>query len=256
LKISEGMGDEQEIAAYTGPIAKEMEYRGKMSWDSQTTGFLLWSFWRCGGCILIGMGLHRWRFFHGEWGKAAYWGIALFCISTGCTMTAMGIVNNDDAQWDATYLWRFGLDFNYVGSLLTALGYMALGVLVAERIGLAAEVRRGDWWTRGLSAVAMPLRAVGKTALSNYIFQSLVGTTIAYAHLMPNGMRLGLGRFGSLSRSELLPIVLEVWAVQLVLSVVWMRFFKQGPLEWTWHKLVYLGRVYPMRPREGEAVRL
>jgi uncharacterized membrane protein YeiB len=38
--------------------------------------------------------------------------------------------------------------------------------------------------------------------------------------------------------------------VQLVLSVWWLRHFRQGPLEWSWHKLVYLGKPYPTRPRE------
>jgi uncharacterized protein len=253
-RLTAGMSDAAEIAAYTGPIGEEFAYRARMSFDGQTTVFLVWTLWRCGGCILIGMGLHRWRFFHGDWGKPAYTGMALFTIATGWTMTALGILYNHDMEWDNNALWTFGVYFNYVGSLLAALGYMAVGVLVAQAAGeYKGGVRNGSGALRGVLA---PIRAVGKTALSNYIFQSVVGTTVSYAHLFPTtngGFQLGFGWMGKVSRAGLLPIVIVTWAAQLILSVLWLRYFRQGPLEWLWHKLVYVGRPYPVRPQEGVA---
>jgi uncharacterized protein len=255
--VTQGMDDASELAAYTGPLSAELAYRARMSWDGQTTVFLTWTLWRCGGCILIGMGLHRWRFFHGAdggWGKPAYAALAIFGIGLGWTVTTLGIFYNAEQEWDNYPLWRFGVHFNYVGSMLAALGYMAVGVLVADWAGVYGGSRQGGagWLNRLLG----PIRAVGKTALSNYLFQSLVGTTLAYAHIVTIGdakVQLGLGWMGKVSRAGLLPIVLVTWAVQLALSVWWLRHHRQGPFEWAWHKLVYLGRPYPVRPQEAAA---
>jgi uncharacterized protein len=72
---------------------------------------------------------------------------------------------------------------------------------------------------------------VGRTALSNYILQSVIGTTIFYGY--------GLGYYGWVSRAGLIPIVLAVWTFQLIVSTLWLDRFKQGPLEWLWHRIVY-----------------
>lgn len=75
-----------------------------------------------------------------------------------------------------------------------------------------------------------PLSSVGRLALSNYLFQSIV------AGFLFNGY--GLGLHGQLVRSELWPLVLAVWAVQLVASVLWLRRFRQGPMEALWRRLM------------------
>ena len=76
------------------------------------------------------------------------------------------------------------------------------------------------------------LAAVGRMAFSNYIFHSLVCTTIFYGH--------GFGLFGKVERVGQLAIVLAIWAFQLVVSPVWLRYFLFGPLEWLWRSLTYL----------------
>ncbi|EPU0331458.1 DUF418 domain-containing protein, partial [Enterobacter hormaechei] len=38
-------------------------------------------------------------------------------------------------------------------------------------------------------------------------------------------------------RLTLLAFVIPVWIVNVVFSVVWLRFFRQGPLEWAWRRL-------------------
>ena len=82
-------------------------------------------------------------------------------------------------------------------------------------------------------------------AFSNYILQTLVCTTLFYGH--------GFGLFASLERTAQMLIVLAVWVLQLVVSPVWMRHFRYGPLEWLWRSLVYLSiqpfRRHPRRRR-------
>ncbi|MFY4815717.1 DUF418 domain-containing protein, partial [Haloarcula sp. AONF1] len=86
--------------------------------------------------------------------------------------------------------------------------------------------------------VTRAVSAVGRTAFPNYLFKRVIATTIFYGH--------GLGLFGSVSRVEAMGIVVGIWAVQIVLSVVWLRYFRFGPVEWVWRTLTY-GEAQPMR---------
>jgi uncharacterized protein len=221
-------GNDLELTAYRGGWWQQMDHRFWASLGSQTTGFLEWSLWRCGGCILIGMALHRLNFFRGAWRRSTYAAIAALAIPIGWAITASGIVFNETIRWDETSdslynVWGYGVEFNYWGSLVTELGYLGLGVLVA--VWAAAPARAF------LHQCLWPLRAIGRTALSNYIAQSLIATTIFYGH--------GFGLYGSLTRLQLLYVVVPVWALQLIISPIYLRCFRQGPLEWLWHRLVY-----------------
>jgi uncharacterized protein len=86
---------------------------------------------------------------------------------------------------------------------------------------------------RPLEAVLAPM---GRAALTNYILASaliLAGDTIWHF-----GDRTDYGRvvlFG-----------VAVGVIQAVLSIVWLRFFQYGPLEWLWRCLTWW-RVVPLR---------
>jgi uncharacterized membrane protein YeiB len=45
--------------------------------------------------------------------------------------------------------------------------------------------------------------------------------------------------FGSLSLLQLLYMCLAIYAIQIVFSSVWLRFFSYGPLEWFCRMLTY-----------------
>jgi uncharacterized protein len=81
------------------------------------------------------------------------------------------------------------------------------------------------------------LAAVGRTALTNYLMQSIICTTVFYGH--------GLGLFGRVERIGQIGIVLAVWIVQIAASMLWLRYFRYGPAEWLWRSLTYL-RVQPI----------
>ena len=115
-----------------------------------------------------------------------------------------------------------------MGSLGVSLGYIALVMLVAKS---------GRW-----PQVIRPLAAVGRTALSNYLFQTIAATFIFYGH--------GLGLFGQVERTGQLLIVFAIWAVQLTLSTLWLRRFRFGPAEWLWRSLTY-GRWQPLRVKDA-----
>ncbi len=75
-------------------------------------------------------------------------------------------------------------------------------------------------------------------ALSNYLTHSIVCTTLFYGY--------GFGLFGHINRTGLAAIVLTIWVAQLVISPIWLRYFRYGPAEWLWRSLTY-GQPQPMR---------
>ncbi len=107
-----------------------------------------------------------------------------------------------------------------VGAPALSIAYMSAITLLAER----------DVWRRRL----MPLVAVGRTALSNYLLQSLVCTTIFYGY--------GLGLFGQVGPAAGAALAVAVYAIQIPLSVWWLRRFQFGPMEWLWRSLTYMKR--------------
>lgn len=79
--------------------------------------------------------------------------------------------------------------------------------------------------------------APGRMALTNYIGQSVWGMAIYY------GIGLGLG--ASMGLSLVVPVAVGVWLVEALFSLLWLRLFNFGPLEWIWRMLTY-GRRFPL----------
>jgi len=75
------------------------------------------------------------------------------------------------------------------------------------------------------------LGAVGRMALTNYLMQTLICTTLFYGH--------GLGLYGQVERNEQILIVVGIWAVQLTIAPFWLRYYHFGPTEWLWRSLTY-----------------
>ena len=107
---------------------------------------------------------------------------------------------------------------------LIALGYASVLILA---------------WKAGAARWLSPLAAAGRMALTNYLAQSAIMTSLFY------GGR-GLGLMGQVDRPALWIIVLLIWALQLVWSPLWLSRFRMGPAEWVWRSLTY-GRAMPIR---------
>lgn len=79
-----------------------------------------------------------------------------------------------------------------------------------------------------------PLRAFaasGRVALSNYVAQSLVMTTVFYPYAG--------AQWGQWGAAACLGLALAVGLLQLPISAWWLRRFGSGPLEWLLRALVY-----------------
>ena len=71
-----------------------------------------------------------------------------------------------------------------------------------------------------------PLAAVGRLALTNYLAQSVVVTTLLYGY--------GFGLYGRIGMLEGLLIAVAVFGLQTAASVWWVARFQSGPVEWVW----------------------
>ena len=76
---------------------------------------------------------------------------------------------------------------------------------------------------------------VGRMALSNYLFQTIIMIIIFYNF----GFNL-IGKIGLLHTSGIAILIL---VLQIILSHIWLRHFKFGPLEWIWRSLTYKKRI-------------
>lgn len=107
---------------------------------------------------------------------------------------------------------------------LHQLGSLSLALVYASAVLLLPTT----WYARA------PLRwlgNVGRTALSNYLSQSVLCTFVFYSW--------GLGLFATLTRAQLWGVAAIVWVVQLTVSALWLRWFVMGPVEWAWRSLTW-----------------
>lgn len=190
----------------------------------QTVGFALFLGWIAGGRMLVGMALMKLGVFSAERSRRFYLGLLLLCYGIGYPLVVAAAIVQVRTDFDAIALLGGGGQLNSAGSALVSIGHAAAVILLYRAFP-------GGWLTRRLAAV-------GRMALTNYLMQSVIATTIFYGY--------GFGLYGTLDRVGLAGVVAAVWAVQLWLSPVWLARFRFGPAEWLWRSLTY-GRAEPFR---------
>jgi uncharacterized protein len=85
------------------------------------------------------------------------------------------------------------------------------------------------------------LAAVGQMAFTNYVSHSIICNVIFLGY--------GFSMYGKLQRYELYFIVVGIWVFQLIVSPIWLKYFRFGPLEWVWRSLTY----WKLQPMKREA---
>ena len=163
--------------------------------------------------MFLGMALFRWRVITGERSLGFYATMMLLGYAVGVTVNVA----------EHLAMWRGGFspevwwpNFTYeVSRLPTTLGHLGLIMLL--------------WKAGALSFVGDALRAIGKLALTNYLGQSLIAAVIFY----------GLGWWNHLTWAELWMLCVAIWIAQAVFSLLWLRLFAMGPLEWALRAIAY-----------------
>jgi uncharacterized protein len=223
-----------EIATFRSGWLQQMPVRSGEALFMETFIFGVLLGWKTIGNMLLGMALFKWRVVTGEQPRPVYQRMAVTGFLVGLPIVAFGIWRNFAAGWDARYSFFFGSQFNYWGSIIVDMGWMGAVMLACSSTGLA-----------GLKAA---LAALGRTAFSGYILQTLICSALFYGN--------GLGLFGAVSRVQQISIVVAIWIVQLVLAPLWIRRFAYGPLEWLWRSLTYWQRMPFLQPARSRGAEL
>lgn len=184
--------------------------------------------WDIGSAMLLGMALLGFGFFGNNIPARKYLLIAIPCLLIGLSLGFLRNYNTDLKLADyAKYIDRHWLPpafFFPLERLLLAVSYASFAMLLL-RLNFAGRL----WRTLG---------TVGKMAFTNYFLQTILCTIFFYGY--------GLGNYGRLTQLQLYFVVAEVWLMQIVFSVLWMRYFTIGPVEWLWRWLTY-GKKLPIR---------
>ncbi len=178
-----------------------------------------------GSMMLLGMALFGFGFFGSSFSKSKYLIIAVIGISTGLLLAWLRVEWQHYKLLDyAKYIEHKVVDpyqFFPIERLLMALGYASLLMLLIQ--------------SKVLNGFCKALAAVGKMAFTNYFMQTIICTIFFYGY--------GFGYFGRLSQIQLYLFVAEIWLVQIVYSIFWLRFFEYGPVEWLWRCLIIRKRI-------------
>lgn len=81
------------------------------------------------------------------------------------------------------------------------------------------------------------LAPVGQMALTNYLSQTVICTTLFYGY--------GFGLYNEINPFPRLLLIFGIYGAQIVVSHLWLRRFRFGPMEWLWRSLTY-GKAQPM----------
>jgi uncharacterized protein len=212
---------DDDLKAMRGSYLDALKWRVQWGPRIQATSYYKFGFPDVLGMMLIGMGLYRMGFLTGALRYKVYaWTIAVgFVLSIPINgFEAWGMIRDNfqpETPWWVLY---------QLGRLTGAVANVALVVLISKA-GLF------KWLTSRIAAV-------GQTALSNYLFTSIS------CSILFNGF--GFGLYGKLEYYQLYAVVACVWALNLILSPIWLRYFQFGPMEWVWRSLTYWKRQ-PMR---------
>lgn len=204
---------EKEIAALTGGFKEQLTWRIPETFKMETFIFLIWYGWRAFAMMLVGMSFYKLGILGGKLSQKTYTILAAATLPVGFLLIITGINKNFAYGWTVEYSMFFGWQWNYIGSLFVAVGYIAIIMLLSKIIKLNL------------------LAKVGKLAFTNYILMTLICTTLFYGH--------GFGLFSSIERGQQLMIVVAIWAVLLLFSYFWLKRYYFGPIEWLWRYLTY-----------------
>lgn len=225
------MGDAEsmakEEAAHRGGFVDVVSYRAPGAFQFQI-GIPFWTFsiWRFSGYMLLGIALMRMGVFSGGLSNRAYGLMAAIGYAVGLPIVYAGLQQAKANDFDFVMSFLTGWQWNYLGSVFVAFGHIGALTLLFKS---AAPVLR---------AVTHGLACAGRMALTNYLSQSLICAAIFFGW--------GLGYWNRLSRTEVMGVVLLIWALQITWSMWWLGRYRYGPMEWLWRTLSY-GRQPEMR---------
>ncbi len=200
------------------------KYISDKSVSAETYGLYYFHFFDVLAYMFIGMALFKSGILQGDANLKLYGWMAAIGLSVGLTLSYQHLL--------PSLLYNFD---NYA-----VLKHKPIEIYELQRyvrsigvFGFIMLAYKSGWFKRFFNII----RPVGQMAFTNYLSQSVICVLIFYG--------FGLGLVGKLERYELYFVVLAIWFVQIVVSHIWLRYFRFGPMEWLWRSLTY-SKIQPI----------
>lgn len=188
----------------------------KWSEISLTSPFTFWFQLETLGSMLLGMILFRVGVLTGRQSMRVYALMAASGLIPGLAMRGAIVAG----------LWRNGyIPTADVAMMQLWLYQPARLCMMIGMLGLVMLLLKSG----ALGRLTNPLAAVGRTALTTYIGQSVITSILFY----------GLGLYGRFGFAQLMGLCLLIWIAQCMMSMAWLRRFDMGPAEWLLRSLTY-----------------
>lgn len=188
---------------------------------------VLWWFGEATCTMLIGAGLFKLGVLQGQRKRGFYVWMLVTGYLVGGAIRGIGAWQTFQFDDSVSFAWSF----REFGRLAMTLGHVGL-------IGLLLSTTRG-------AAILKPFEAAGRTALTIYICQSLIGLWLLYP---PSA----LGLYGKQGWAAFMGTAIVIDLVLLVAANLWVRHFRIAPVEWLWRSIVEL-RLLPFRKASTSA---
>jgi uncharacterized protein len=225
LEVEQEIADIQaEMALYHSDYPAIFLGNIEVAIGQQTTNLYESNIWDAGGMMLVGMALFKWGVLTGERSLVFYLTMMLLGFTLAIFLRLPGVSASISSGFDSEQIHNIASVPNLMGRLPLALGYIGLIMLLC-RWGLLSNLTRA-------------LADTGRLAFTNYITQTLFAIFVFYG--------FGLGLFGKLTFYQLIMTAMLFGGMQILVSVFWLKYFHQGPLEWLWRSLVHL-KLLPFR---------
>ena len=206
----------ETVAHQDGPYRDLLLFR-VISWAMGLISIILSYGWHILAMFALGVIIKRSPFFttSDSGRRIRFWMMALLPVALIIEgVTAWSYLTEASSIW-GTIILSMAREFSTVATML---GYAAVLVTLVQ-MGVAATLF--GWMAK-----------VGRMALTNYLLESLFMTTLFEFY--------GFGLFDEISRSGLIVVSISICIILMIFSVVWLKGFSRGPMEWLWRTLAYL----------------
>lgn len=206
-----------------------------LAWQWQTK-YVAFEVWDSLALMLLGLALFKWGFLTGSWSNKNYWKVVKIGYGIGLPLVlyANYYAFHHFSTLEANLARMEQVPVNWVNLIYP---FQRILLVMAHAAALMLLYKSGK-----IQRLFRRLEAVGQMAFTNYIMHSVVCTLFFFGY--------GLNFYGEFEFYQIYFVVLVIWAFQLIISPIWLKHFRFGPLEWLWRSLTYW-KLQPMRREAG-----
>lgn len=196
-----------------------VKFLAPLNMKIDTTFFYRHDLWDVLSMMMLGIALFRWKVLSAQLSYRFYALMLLIGYGVGLSINyyELRIVLDNNFSFEA--MAKASVTYQF-GRLFMSMGHVAAIMLFCKVA-----------WTGWLKS---KIAAVGRMALTNYLMHSVICMIVFTG--------VGFGLFGKLQRYELYYVVFAIWLFQLIVSPIWLKYFRFGPAEWLWRTLTYQKR--------------